>query len=463
MHADDRLADAIAAWLPGARWSGAKSGRIEHLAVPVAVTVGEGTMLALVDATTDTTTARYVVPVDAHGHDAVATPAFARWLIESALDGGAPTRGDAPFVGHLTAQAIDARLTTIDVAPLGTDASNTSLVVRCDDEAFVVKLLRRYRTGVQPEVELGDFFARLARWDGTPRLRGWIEHRPGDGSSAAIATIHDHVPGCQTAWDRLLGLLCSPAPRGTASDLDRDGIRGLVEALGRATGRMHGALASRTDVAAFAPEMPSTEWCRATAEARADDGARILARAAAPPSGLPADLRDRLRALSTAAPRLLRQLGLPTGVDERAALIRVHGDYHLGQVLVTGPDDACRVFVIDFEGEPGRSLAERRAKLPAAKDVAGMCRSFDYALRHAAATGGPAFDARRLHALEHCFLDAYNHVAAGGCWWPRDAATLLDTHRLEKALYELDYELDHRPDWVAVPLAALEAVAEGGR
>ena len=114
--------------------------------------------------------------------------------------------------------------------------------------------------------------------------------------------------------------------------------------------------------------------------------------------------------------------------------------------------------VIDFEGEPGRSLADRRRKTTVFKDIAGMCRSFDYLLWHAARCGSVPYRAENLRLLEATFLDAYRAVASGQAWWPVDAAVaeaLLAVYKLDKAVYELAYELANRPDWVEVPLAAL--------
>jgi maltose alpha-D-glucosyltransferase/alpha-amylase len=461
MDTDDHLEAALARWLPAARWCGAKSGPVERLAVRATMPVADGTTIALVEATRGTTTARYVVPVDDAGGDAAATPACAGWLVATALGGGATTGPGGTLVGHAIGPPSAGGAGPVAVTPLGTDASNTSLLVRRGHEAFVVKLLRRYRAGVQPEVEIGGFFSRDAPWDGTPRLRGWVEYRPAAGPAAAIATVHDHLPGCEAAWDRLLPLVTAGVLTPSASDRERRRVLALVEALGRATGEMHRALAGRPDLPAFAPQVPTGDERRALVGGLIADGRRILARTATPPPGLTDDLTTRLRTLATAAPVLLDRLAGAGAGDDPGAWIRVHGDYHLGQVLVAAHDDPWRVSVIDFEGEPGRSLEERRAKVPAAKDVAGMCRSFDYLLRQAAAAGGPAYDPASLHRLESHYLHAYAAVAAGGCWWPRHATGLLEAYRLDKALYELAYELDHRPDWVAVPLAALEAAVAG--
>lgn len=453
---DDRLAAALARWLPAARWCGAKSGPIERLAVAAVLPVAAGARLALVDAASGGTSARYVVPVDDAGQDAAATPAFAGWLVAAALGGGTTAGQGGALVGHPVGPPAATAAGPVAVTALGTDASNTSLLVRRGDEALVVKLLRRHRAGVQPEVEIGEFFGRDAPWAGTPRLRGWVEHRPVAGPTAAIATVHDHLPGCRSAWDHLLPLVTAGALASAAPDHERRRVLALVEALGRTTGEMHRTLAGRPDLPAFAPEMPTAAARRALVAALVADGRRVLARAATPPPGLPSDLQARLRALTAAGPVLLDRLRGADAGAEPVASIRVHGDYHLGQVLVAAHDDTWRVAVIDFEGEPGRPLDERRAKVPAAKDVAGMCRSFDYLLRQAAAAGGPAHDAACLRRLESHYLDAYAAVAAGGCWWPRAPAGLLEAFRLDKALYELAYEIDHRPDWIGVPLAALE-------
>jgi trehalose synthase-fused probable maltokinase len=169
-------------------------------------------------------------------------------------------------------------------------------------------------------------------------------------------------------------------------------------------------------------------------------------------------LADRLRAVAGCAANLRSRLMAVAEIDAGAAWIRVHGDYHLGQVLLDGHD---RPLVIDFEGEPGRSLEERRAKTTACKDVAGMCRSFDYLLRCAARDGGPAYRADESRGLQRRFVEGYARRVAGQEWWPTrpaDADSLLAASMLDKAVYELAYEIRNRPDWIEVPLAAVEAL-----
>jgi trehalose synthase-fused probable maltokinase len=440
--------DRITAWLPNARWFAAKGEAIAAVTIIDEAELPDGFTLAIIEvASAAGERSRYAVPIDREGRDAALTPAFAGWLVDAALGSASTATLHGAFHGHAT-DAIKppapappgARAPT--VTPLGGDASNTSLLVRTPRGEYAVKLLRRCREGVQPEVEIGEFLAEGAPWDGTPRLRGWIEHQA-DGTATAIATVHDFAPGCTTAWDRLVAL----ASAGGLAGAHRDTILAIVAALGRTTAGMHRALGSRTDREAFAPE-PATAAGRGAQAARMAAHAREVFQFAA----------TRLPTAIVHPERLLAGLESLAQLPATAHDIRVHGDFHLGQVLV-GPDDA-RIFVIDFEGEPGRSLEERRAKTSVCKDVAGICRSFDYLLRHVAGTTGGTYHASNLTLLERTYLDAYREIAHGHAWWPserQEADGLLAAYKLDKAIYELAYELHNRPDWVEVPLAALAA------
>lgn len=460
---DDAIASRIAAALPAARWFAAKAATIDRvsihdrLALPAAGGRGEAS-LVLADVDAGSERHRYCLVVDPDGRDAAATPAFAGWLLDVVFSGGTlPTR-EGTVVGHAASAPFplpDAGA-AVEIDAVGGDASNSSFIVRSGGSAFVVKLFRRCRTGIQPEVEVGLFLAAHDRDLAAPRLRGWLEHVAADGSSSALVTLHEFVPDCTTAWDRLLGLLVA----GGADAASSTGVRDLVAALGMLTARMHHALAARPDAPAFAPEPPTAAGRRRLAERMAGHAAGVFALIESRLPHVAPPLADRLRGLLAAQDRLLGRFAHVGTLALDVPNIRVHGDYHLGQVLFAARGD--RLLVIDFEGEPGRSLAERREKASAAKDVAGMCRSLDYCLRHAASVTGRdsrAEDARRLEAV---FLDAYRSVTAGAAWWPADeptATALLDVHRLDKALYELAYEVNNRPAWIAVPLAALEALA----
>jgi maltose alpha-D-glucosyltransferase/alpha-amylase len=187
--------------------------------------------------------------------------------------------------------------------------------------------------------------------------------------------------------------------------------------------------------------------------------------------GLPEDVRAAAQRLLDAREALAARIDalVPTRID--AAKTRYHGDYHLGQVLINQHD----FIIVDFEGEPSRPLEERRAKHSPLRDVAGMLRSFGYAAAVAARQAAPAAaDRGRLEApltrwqseTTRAFLDAYEAHAAGIASHPADrasAAQLVALFTLEKALYELRYELANRPDWVAIPLGAILQTLEGAQ
>ena len=436
------ITERITAWLPSARWFAAKGEAIAAVVVTDQAELPDGITLAIVEVLgAGGEKSRYVVPVDHEGRDAALAPAFARWLVDAAFGSASTTTARGSFNGHATAASAPPGFEAPTVTPLGGDASNTSMLVRASDAAYAVKLLRRCREGIQPEVEIGEFLAECAPWDGTPRLRGWLEHS-GDGGTTAIATVHDFAPGCTSAWDRLVALVGEDGLAGP----HRETILGIVAALGRTTAGMHRALGSRSDRAAFAPE-PATAAGRSATAARMARHAREVFKLAA----------ARLPTALAHPERLIAGLEALARLPATASDIRVHGDFHLGQVLI-GPDDA-RILVIDFEGEPGRSLEERRAKTSVCKDVAGMCRSFDYLVRHVARTTGGTYHADDLALLEQTYLDAYRDIARRHAWWPADkkeADGLLVAYTLDKAIYELAYELNNRPDWIDVPLAAIE-------
>ena len=482
---DATIASHLAQLLPAARWFADKAATIEQTTVHERFTLAADgpveLMLADVRLAGSGASPRYVVLIDAAGDDATATPAAAQWLVEMVLSGGSLAGRHGALVGHSIggragrgrAGAVaptDSLTHSLTVMPIGGDASNTSFVVRSGATAWIVKLIRRCRTGIQPEVELGDFFAAASPWSGTPRLCGWLEYLPADNPSAnastALATVHEFAPGYTTGWDRLVGLLTdSQTAEDRLSGSHGDKVLEIVAAIGRATGQMHQALAARPDIPAFAPEAMTPASGQVTAMGMAAHAEQVFSLIESRRPHLEPSLSRRLAAVLHARSMLVSRFDRLPSLVPATTMIRVHGDYHLGQLLVAEHDSQSRVaeqgsvLVIDFEGEPGRSLAERRGKIVAAKDVAGMCRSFDYLLRHVAKLTGRPYDTADLARLEACYLDAYREVAAGQPWWPADRETadaLLAMFKLDKAIYELAYELNNRPDWIDVPLAAIE-------
>ncbi len=449
----------IANWLPRARFFAAKGqGPVAVSIVDEAATAAGEVMLTLIDVHTAGETSRYWVPVDAAtGADAATSLSFGRWLVESVLNRLSTTGRQGCFVGHPVGGFVAARPAgDVRVGVLAADASNTSLLVQSGSEGYVAKLIRHCQAGPQPEVEVGRFLATAAAWHETPPLVGWLAYEPADGSPATVvATLHAFFPGCRTAWDTFSSLIAS----GNLAGPSRDTILTTVAAIGRLTAAMHTALASQPDEPAFAATVPLPESCQAEAASMAAHARGVLARVAARAASWPEPIGGRLARVANQADQIAAGFAAVADPATLPAVIRVHGDYHLGQVLVREADG--RVFPIDFEGEPTRPLEARRAKTSPAKDVAGMCRSFDYLLRHVAASGGPPYSRKTLVLFEQTFLDAYESLAAGQAWWPAAAERVLASWKLDKVIYELSYELDNRPDWVEVPLAALEDILAG--
>jgi len=474
---DATIASHLAASLPSMRWFADKGAGIAGVSLYDRASLPRETaaeiaiadvQLAGGDPSSDAR--RYVLMIDAAGDDAIATPAVARWLLDLVLSGRSlPGRG-GQFVGHATGHSPQAASVVptapITVSAIGGDASNTSLVVRCGSTGWIIKLFRRCRAGVQPEVEIGEFFSAASPWQDTPRLCGWLEYLPADdhfaATSTAIATVHEFAPGYTTGWDRLVGLLT--AGDGLAGH-SGDEVLAIVASLGRATARMHRAFSARPDIPAFAPESATPVGRQAAALRMREHAQGVFALIESRLPQMEPTMAGRLAAVLDARSRLVSHFERLPSIALDCDNIRVHGDYHLGQVLVAEHESQLlvaeqgNVLVIDFEGEPGRTLAERREKTAAAKDVAGMCRSFDYLLRHVAKSSTRPYAAADLARLEACYLDAYREGAAGQPWWPadRDAAdALLALFKLDKAIYEMAYEVNNRPDWIDVPLAAIE-------
>ncbi|HEV7635011.1 MAG TPA: maltose alpha-D-glucosyltransferase [Bradyrhizobium sp.] len=345
------------------------------------------------------------------------------------------------------------------------EQSNSTALV---DHDYVVKVYRKLESGINPEVEMGRFLTEDAGFANTPALLGSVELAEGNNRSA-IAVVHAFVENQGDAWtvtsaylDRFVDeqrvLAASEHPGESEEQVPY--LRYMAQT-GRRVAEMHLALASNDELADFAPEPAGPadvqRWIE-DAASRADrvfealrkrrDTLKEADRALVDQLlGQRGNLRDRLTAL------------LPPDID--GLNIRHHGDFHLGQILVVKDD----IFIIDFEGEPRRPLAERRRKAPAARDVAGLIRSIDYsataalerALKVASDEHGKlaAALADWSDRAAAAFLAAYRETMTHARLWPADpqaAERLLNFFLLEKVFYEIEYELAHRPDWLRVPL-----------
>ena len=473
--ADGRVAAATAGWLRQARWFGDK----HHEPASSRLTVLENILLTGDDTPAGSlrllvlavepaagTGSRYIVPIRCIHQpdgsvlttDAATDPAFAHWLLTLlAAEGSVPGRRGR-LRGRRTAAATRAEFappgSTLQVNPLGGDASNTSCAVTAPGRsAVVLKLLRRFRSGIQPEVEMG-LFLEHEGWPGAPPLLGWLEYQPADEAEQAgvLATVHAGVTETESLWD----VLRNTAEQGTVANQDQ---REMAASLGRLTAELHTTLARQPTTPAFEPLKPTAAAVSTLVTGMVEHATAVLSELAAVKTA--GSLQSRLDRVAAHRLNLQERLQSLQAAPLTADFIRVHGDYHLGQVLSERPTR--RLWVIDFEGEPSRPLEQRREKTSVFKDVAGVCRSFDYLARTVSRVpGASTVDAAELSKI---FLQAYEQTAAGQCFWPTDpdeVQRLLAAFTLDKAIYELAYELHNRPDWLEVPLAAVERLLDAG-
>jgi maltose alpha-D-glucosyltransferase/alpha-amylase len=329
-------------------------------------------------------------------------------------------------------------------------SSNT--VMQLGHQLFL-KAYRRIRAGLNPELEIGRFLTDVAQFKHCVPLAGSVEYVDANGVASSLALLQAYVENQGDGWVFTINYVARILDGGNAAGEEAFGdYATLAQTLGRRTAGLHLALAAGTEPA-FAPE-PMTP----------DDLAAWARRLRAEAQATLELLRQRLGDLPPAArpdaeALLARPVSAFAAPEGGAGLkIRHHGDFHLGQVLLRDNDWV----IIDFEGEPARPLEERRAKHSPLRDVAGMLRSFSYAAASALERALPAAVDRSAriasaHAWERvarrAFVDGYREAA--GDLYPPAASALLHQFELEKAYYELRYELENRPSWAAIPLAGL--------
>jgi maltose alpha-D-glucosyltransferase/alpha-amylase len=353
------------------------------------------------------------------------------------------------------------------VRSTGAQSSNTVLVL---GDRLLLKAYRRLQAGINPELEIGRFLSETVSFAHAVPVAGAIEYLAGDGAVTTLALLQGFVDNQGDAWGYTLNYVeqfleqhrDGVVPAGEPTDI-HGGYLALIRTLGKRTAGLHAALAQRTGNAAFDPEAIEPRDLSAWVRHAHDVAAATLDRVEQRRATLDAATQPGAAQLLAARIELLKRIDTCAPQTVRGFKTRLHGDYHLGQVLIAQND-----FVItDFEGEPARPLAERRQKHSALRDVAGMLRSFNYALHQAIAhatlerpdaLASLQAPARAWEAVARtAFLDAYRETASrAGLFTSWDEMRgLLDLFLLEKAFHELAYEVDNRPDWVRVPLAGL--------
>ena len=441
-------------WFVAQRWFGSKARDVAHLNVLEAFTLREESprlVLALIEARFHPGTHEiYQVPLgvrpESDGwterviataggetfYDALADPAHARELLHLMRAGSDVQAGEGTLAFRWVGGAGDGG--TVDVRPVGVEQSNSSIVF---GESLILKAFRRVEPGINPELELLRFlserdFAHIAP------IAGWFAYE-GRLMDATLGILQEYLTDARDGWELALDALSS----------DPDSFLAQVRALGVVTGELHTALGSDASDPAFAPEEPSMESLSLITATIDEEIERIFVAlpeldALESIRGRGQDVQERLHTLSN-----LRAAG---------RVIRCHGDYHLGQTML-----ADRGWVLlDFEGEPARPLSQRRLKRSPLRDVAGMLRSFSYAAAGSVLLRGtPAPDDWEERARV-TFLEGYFDAADPALLPPGQEAAhkLLSIFELEKAVYELRYELNNRPDWVGIPAAGILRLLE---
>jgi trehalose synthase-fused probable maltokinase len=477
----------LPAYLPRCRWFAGKARDPQRFSVRDVIPAGPAptaARLLLVDVEyADQSTEMYLLPVQlVEGQDAsnlvAAHPQaivaqFANGVLCDALHDGAfraalfaLIAGEQTLTGtHGTITALRGPgLAGIEGTPpsraLAVEQSNSSVVY--GDHVFL-KLYRRLEPGINPDAEILRFLSGQS-FTHTPPFAGSLEYRGADGSASVLALATGLVPNNGDAWSftlrelgRWLGALGN-GDAAAAAQVETD-LLARVAQLGTRTGELHLALAANSTDADFAPEPLSVADGKALESGVLISFVQVGELIESKLETLPEPARHLAGRFTTAKCALIDR-GRKLHALVSAKKIRTHGDYHLGQVLETGGD----FVIIDFEGEPLRSLATRREKRSPFRDVAGMQRSFDYAA-HAALDALPAHrEAFASQAAEwsrkaqRTFLEAWLKTTEGAIFrtgTPAEENQLLEAFLLEKALYEVLYEINNRPAWLPIPLAGV--------
>jgi len=382
-------------------------------------------------------------------------------------------------------------ITDLEVASMRAEQSNSSVVF---GNQLILKLFRRAQKGINPYLDIGYFLTERVGFPHTPPVAGTIEYRTKSGQVAAVGILQRYVPNEGDAWRHTLDQLSQYLNLAVTRPADelRDLLRPMpfverlkhmptppialeligpylenVKLLGQRTAELHVALASNSDNPDFVPEPFTLLYQRSLYQSMRNHSGQMFQLLKNNLNALRGAVLDEALKVLDLQPEVLNRFRTILSRKITAKRTRIHGDFHLGQVLYTGKD----YVIIDFEGEPARPLTERRIKRTPIRDVAGMLRSFHYAAYTSlfGHLGSAVVRPEDLAGLEpwarlwnvwvsSTFLNSYLEHAAPGDFLPTDRDELdilLNIYLFEKALYELGYELNNRPDWVRIPLTGI--------
>jgi len=524
----DKFSAILARYLPGCRWFGGKArtikytriseiipmagrdfqgvlifadvfyrtGESERYAVPLGYASGEKAREILEDKRAAVIARlKGKAPGEQIVYEASSDVDFFRWLFKLVLQRGRRRGGSGTLSGLPVGISNGER--NLESLPepslIGVEQSNTSAVF---GERFMLKLVRKLEDGVNPELEIGRFLTGK-HFRNSPPVKGAVEYRAGKQVPVTLAVLHGFVPNLGDAWQHAMDHLGRYYENILAERPEKPGIMALsfeteafssqaetfvgeyvdsAKFIGFRTAELHRTLASDATMPDFSPEPFSILYQRSLYQSLRTLIVQTLKLLREREAVFSTPLSEAVEKVVGAEKKLLQVARRVVGSKIDAVRIRCHGDFHLGQVLYTGKD----FVILDFEGEPARPVTERRIKRSPLRDVAGMLRSFDYAA-HAALLNlserGLVTEADHLYLdgwagyWSRCagaaFLCGYRNATEGTKLLPADTGRLkdlLDFYVLDKAVYELGYELNNRPEWVGIPIGGiLEILEESGK
>ena len=463
---------ALPEFLSRQRWFGGKSRHIRTVRVDDwAEYAGAALMFLRVEyesGSADEYLAPLLMARDAL-QDALQDDAFCRALLQ--IKEIRTKRGR--ILGQFTPE-VSERAASLAVRRISTEQSNSSIVY---GDSLILKLFRRQQAGLNPDIEIGRYLTQQAHFERIPKFMGSLEYVTDAGEQSAVAMLQGLVANEGDGWTWATEELeryyenCARTPMPQDAAAARGHVGPFLEAavvLGRRTAELHLALSAAPDDPAFAAETLDAGEIEAMTSVMRNEAAKAFDLLKANLALLPDDILEMAGLALGRRRQIIDRLNLPVHDHDYGKRIRTHGDYHLGQLLRTRNDFA----ILDFEGEPARPLAQRRAKSSPLKDLAGMLRSFSYAANATLMTYTTRHpeDFASLEpwgqlwerTVSSEFLSTYRETAKTGDFLPRseeDFRKLLDACLLEKATYELMYELNNRPTWVRIPLAGILALA----
>ncbi|HKR52697.1 MAG TPA: putative maltokinase, partial [Chthoniobacterales bacterium] len=380
------------------------------------------------------------------------------------------------IVGSATTEFMAAPDLSEKSSVLRAEQSNSSILF---GDKYFLKIFRKLEEGINPDVEITRFLTERAKFPNVPAFGGTLEYRFGK-NTVVLALIQSAIANEGDAWTFTLDAVGSYYERVLSRKASLDGagsgqlmqelIGGIypekARLLGQRTGELHRALASESDDPAFAPEPFNAMAQRSVVQSMRASSRRAYELLRKKLDDLPDAFRTEAEEVLAAETQILAQERRLLEQRSGAHKIRIHGDFHLGQALHTGRD----FIFLDFEGEPARPLGERKLKRSALRDVAGMMRSFQYAAY--SALWQPAMRPEDVPFLERwadvwyremssTFLQSYLAATSDAPFIPRNEADLriaLEAYLLDKAVYEIGYELNHRPDWVVIPVRGIKHI-----